>query len=204
MKIFRLLIVPAVVLSLAILACAAPSFSMPSLATATARAALTATVGAGGDYSLSNGLTIGSLKTVQAAGDANAPTLESLAKETYKPEELSQAGHTYTFTINLDKEQTLLWQTNWCTTTTAILQDNLQHMRIKFTADDQVIDDGHIVYFDARNGDQYCRFFLVAVSNWPKGTTVLTIDVTFTQKVNDGMSDYPQGTHTYKYSVTLK
>jgi len=205
MKASRLFVVPFIILSLAALACASlPSFTIPSLSTATARAALTATVEAGGDYALSSGLTIGSEKTLQAAIDAQAPLLENFAKETYQPEELSQAGHTYTYTVTLDKEQTVIWQTNWCTNSADILQQNLDHLQLRFTADKQVIDSSHIGMIDTRSGDLYCRYFTVALSNWPKGETVLTIEVNFTDKINDGMSDYPKGLHTYKYTVTLK
>ena len=96
MKISRLLIVPVVVFSLAALACASlPSFTIPSLSTATARAALTATVAAGGPITLKSGLQVESTDKLQAALDGGqTPALESLAKETYTSAELSQAGHT--------------------------------------------------------------------------------------------------------------
>ena len=205
MKPFRLLLAPVLLAGFAALACASlPNFTVPSLSTATARAARTATIQAGGDYTLDSGLTVGALATLEKAVGANAPILESLAKEQYTSEELSQAGHTYTFTVALDKDQTLLWQTNWCTTTEAALKQNLDHMRVKFMAGDEVIYPGHIGAFQTRSGDLYCAYFMVSVSGWPKGESVLTIDVTFTDKINDGIADYPRGTHTYKYTVTLK
>lgn len=205
MKPFRLLLAPVLLASFAALACASlPNFTIPSLSTATARAARTATVAAGGDYSLDSGLTVGSPATLEKAVDADAPMLESLAKEEYKSEELSQAGHTYPFSVALEKDQTLLWQTNWCTTTEAALKQNFDHIRVRFMAGDEAIDPGHIGVIQTRSGDLYCAYFIVSVFGWPKGETVLSIDVTFTDKINDGIADYPEGTHTYKYTVTLK
>jgi hypothetical protein len=205
MKLIRQLSGPICILSLLALACGSlPNFTIPSLATATARAALTATVEGGGDYQLSSGLVVGSAATREKAIDDKAPLLENLATETYQSAELSQAGHTYTFTITLDKEQTLLWQTNWCTTTEDTLKQNLDHIQLQFKADGELIDPGHIGTYQTRNDDLYCAYAIVALSNWPKGDTVLTIDVDFTESINDGLSDYPKGTHTYKYTVTLK
>ncbi len=205
MKHLRHLLFPFSLISLMALACGGlPDFTIPSLATATARAALTATVEAGGDYQLSSGLTIGSHETLEKAIDAQAPVLESLATETYQGEELSQPGQTYTFTIALEEEQTLLWQTNWCTTSADILKQNFEHIQLQFTANDEIIDYGHIGIIETRNEDLYCAHFIVALSNWPQGETVLAIDIAFTEDINDGMGDYPKGTHTYKYTVTMK
>jgi len=190
---------------LAILACASfPNLAIPSLSTATARAALTATVAAGGDYHTGSGLLIGSLDTTEKAVEAQAPFLESLAKEQYDAADLSQAGQTYSYTISLAKEQTLIWQTNWCTTTEEILNQNMEHIHLQFTVNGEFVDPGHIGIAQNRSGDLYCAYFLASVSEWPQGTTVLKTDITFTDPINDGQSDYPKGTHTYQYTVTLK
>jgi len=207
MKRIRFLLFPFSLFGLLALACASlPGFTIPSLATATARAALTATVEGGGDYQLSSGLTVGSKDTLEKALDpkVKTPLLESLAAERYTGEELSQAGQTYAFTIALEKEQLLLWQTNWCATSADILKQNFDHIQLKFTADGEVIDPGHVGIVQTRSGDLYCAYFIVALSTWPQGDTVLTIDVTFTDVINDGIGDYPKGTHTYKYTVTKK
>lgn len=186
-------------------ACASlPKFTIPSLATATARAAATATVSAGGDYQIDSGLTIGSLDTTEKALNDNAPVLESLSEEQYDPSELSQAGETYKHTIALEEEQTLIWQNGWCTTTQELLDQNLEHIRIRFTVNGETVDPHHIGVVRTRSGDLYCALFLLSVYNWPKGTTQLETEVTFTEKISDGMADYPEGTHTYQYNVTLK
>lgn len=193
------------ILSAAALACASfPNLTIPSLSTATARAGLTATVESGGDYPTSSGLIIGSLETSEKAIDESAPFIESLASEQYETTELSQAGQTYVYTINLDEETTLIWQTNWCTTTEEILNQNMEHIRIHFTVNGETVDPGHIGIIQTRGGDLYCAYFIASLYNWPQDTTVLKIDITFTEDLNDGLGDYPAGTHTYQYNVTLK
>jgi hypothetical protein len=201
--VFRALAV--IPLLFAVLACASlPNFTIHSLATATARAALTATVEGGGDYQTSDGLIIGSLATTEKAINDNAPFLEGLAEEQYTTEELSQAGNTYVYTINLAEEQTMIWQTNWCTTTEEILNQNLEHFQLQFTVNGEMVDPGHIAVVQTRSDDLYCAYFLASLSNWPQGTTVLKIDIGFTEPINDGMADYPAGIHTYQYTVTLE
>jgi hypothetical protein len=206
MKVFRLAIVPVLVSSLAALACAGgPGFVIPALATQTARAQLTSVVAAGGAYPLDNGLTIDSTETTQKAIDGGTVlALESLAKERYQATELSRAGHTYAYTITLDKDRQLLWQTSWCTTTAEGLKQNLSHLHVVFRAGRQTVEPGHIATFTARNGDLYCALAMVSVSGWPQGKTVLDTDVTFDAPINDGLADYPKGTHTYEYTVTRK
>jgi hypothetical protein len=192
-------------LMLAVLACASfPNLTIPSLATATARAALTATVQGGGDYQTPEGLLIGSYDTTEKAINDNAPYLEALAEERYDTADLSQAGETYVYTINLPEEQTLIWQTNWCTTTEELLNQNMEHFQLQFTVNGDQVDPGHIAIYEARSDDLYCAYFFASLSNWPQGTTVLNIDIAFTEPINDGMADYPEGIHTYKYVVTLE
>jgi hypothetical protein len=197
-----LLIISAV--GLAALACA----SLPALSTrsqATATPSVTATpAGAETDLQLGSGLIVGSLQTTNRALSAGAPFLESLAKEQYDSAELSKAGKTYTYTVAVRGEQTLIWQTNWCTTTEDILKQNLEHIQVEFVADGEVIDPGHIAVIQVPgNSDLVCTYFIASVSQWPEGDTLLEINVTFTEAINDGLGDYAQGTHTYRYEVNF-
>ncbi|MBM4422999.1 MAG: hypothetical protein FJ030_06345 [Chloroflexi bacterium] len=204
MKTSRVLLVVILIAALAALACASlPNFTIPSLATATARAALTVTVQAGGPMTFEDGPTVGALDELETALNSDTAFLDSLSKEQYDSAELSQAGETYTHTIDLPEEQPLIWQTNWCTTTEDILNQNLERMGIEFVVNGQTLDPSHIAAFTTRGGDLYCAYFMALVYDWPSGTTTLEIHVTFEEKINDGMADYPKGTHTYQYNVTL-
>jgi hypothetical protein len=180
------------------------NITIPSLVTATARAAGTATAAAGKDYETESGLRIGSSERTEQALAENTPLLEALAEEQYESSELSQAGQAYPYTITLEEEQTLIWQNGWCTTTEALLDQNLEQIRIRFLVEDEMIDPGHILAVKTRNDDLYCAIFLISVYGWPAGTTRLQVDVAFLEKINDGIADYPEGTHSYQYEVTLK
>jgi len=202
MKPYHFLFVIGLTLGFAMLACAGlPGLNAES-SPATATLAATATpAGAETDLQLSSGLVIGSLPTTHRALSAGAPVLEGLAKEQYDTAELSQAGETYTYTIALRGEQTLVWQTNWCTTTEEILKQNLDHMRIEFIADGETIEPDYIATLQVPSETLVCAYFIASVSSWPEGAMVLEINVTFTEAINDGLGDYAKGTHTYRYEI---
>jgi hypothetical protein len=148
-------------------------------------------------------LTFATPEEAQAAVTAGARFLEALAPETYDADELSQAGQTYTYTINLRRIEPLIWGNGWCATTQAILQENFRSIRITFTADDKTVDDELIQVVDSQSGaDLFCRTYYLVVTNWPRGETILKNEVTFTRRINDGMADYAAGSHTYLYRVT--
>jgi len=198
----------AFVLGFAGLACASlPNVPLPGQAAATPAATATPTAAPTldpeRDYELASGLTIGSLSTTDRALDQQAPLLEVYAEEQYDPANLSQAGETYPYTMALNNEQVVIWQTNWCTTTADLLEQNVERIRVKFRANEEVVDPNHLSVIQIRSGDLYCAYFITSLYNWPEGKTVLEIDVTFTEAINDGIADYPAGTHTYRYEVTF-
>ncbi len=148
-------------------------------------------------------LTFATPEEAQAAVTAGARFLEALAPETYDADELSQAGQTYTYTVNLRRVEPLIWSNGWCATTQAILQENFRSIRITFTANDKAVDDRLIQVVDSQSGaDLFCRTYYLVVTNWPRGETILKNEVTFTRRINDGMADYAAGSHTYLYRVT--
>jgi hypothetical protein len=194
------------VLSLTALACnSISSLQPPSLQTLQARTAVTQTAEVLGDLTLESGLVIGSPNTTEDFLQNNQEVLllESLAEEQYQPEELSLAGQTYDYTIQLDQEQVFLWGSNWCTTTDQLLRDNFKHITLEFSVEDTPIPTNQFLVWDNTLDDMQCRFYYTRVENWPSGTTHLQIKITFDQAINDGKSDFPAGTHTYRYAVTL-
>lgn len=156
------------------------------------------------DLHLKSGLVIGSPSTTQALLEKgeNLQLLEGLAKEQYDPKELSQAGKTYTYTIQLDKEQSFLWGSNWCATTEEILRDNFQHISFEFSVEDTLIAPSQFLGWETTLDNMPCRLYYTVVQGWPSGTTHLQVKVTFDQLINDGNSDFPAGTHYYRYAVT--
>jgi len=194
------------VLSLAALACNSVSSLQPaSIQTLQARTAITQTAEVLGDLTLKSGLVIGSPSTTQTLLEQGTEIqlLEFLAQEQYSETELSQAGHTYDFTIELDQEQAFLWGSNWCATTENLLRDNFKHITFEFSIEDTPIPANQFLIWDNTLDEMHCRFYYTVVREWPSDTTNLQIKITFDQIINDGKADFPAGTHYYRYAVTL-
>jgi len=156
------------------------------------------------DLHLESGLVIDAPSNTQALlqKGTQIQILESLATEQYDPKTLSLAGHTYTYTIKLNQEQSFLWGSNWCATTDQIRQDNFNHITFEFSVDDTPVPVTQFLIWEGQLNNQSCRFYYTVVRNWPTGATHLQIKVTFDQLINDGTSDFPAGTHYYRYTVT--
>lgn len=197
-----------VVLALAALACAptVSSFKPPSMATLEARQQATATVAAVTDLKIKGAPVIASPATTQAKITNDTSYLEAFATEKYDSTELSQAGKTYTYTVALTKDQDALFGTSWCTTTKMLLVDNWSHITLKFIVNDTPVDNSQftIVENESQQDNLICRYYYTLLYDWPEGQHTLLIKMTFDEKINDGLSDYPAGTHTYEYDVTVK
>lgn len=139
---------------------------------------------------------------VQEQGDS-LQFIEAFATEQYTAEELSQAGHTYTYTLRLERDTTVVWGTNWCTTTPELLTENWDHISLEFSVNGAAIPLQQFGVLEVQSGDMYCRHFLTTLSEWPAGETALETRVTFDTEINDGLSNYPAGTHVYHYTVTV-
>jgi len=155
------------------------------------------------DLKLGSGLIIGTAASGKKAFDQQAKQLEELAKETYKPEELSQMGKTFTYTIPLDGEQRLLWGWGWCASSSAALDENYQHIKLDFTADGKKIDLAQFAEIPQTGSGLFCKMYYTVVYHWPSGDTKLQTVVTFDAKINDGTADYPAGKQTFDYTVSL-
>ena len=145
---------------------------------------------------------IGSPRETRVALSEQVSELSQLAPEQYDAEALAQVGRTFTYTVSLDEIQELIWVYGWCATTRNILEQNLEHMTIEFLANDTVVDARQLYVFDGQSQDLECRFHTAVVYDWPTGTTTLETHVTFNEKINDGLSDYPEGAQILLYTVT--
>jgi len=150
-------------------------------------------------------LTFGTLDETAQAIDEQTQTLEAFAPESYTTEEMSQAGQTYRFTVSLAEDEPAVWATNWCASTQEILDQNFEHIQIGFFVNGESIDASQILVGEWGGQDGLrCRGFFILVAHWPTGATELTTRITFDEPLNDGMGDYPAGTHEYLYEVTVK
>lgn len=149
---------------------------------------------------------IGNASRSEAALQAGAAYLEDKARETYADDELSQVGKTYTYTVPISESETLLWMNGWCASTAEILAENYQHIRLEFSLNGEGVPLDQLTPLETKPPDteNYCRLHYTALSDWPAGEHHLSVEVTFDQAINDGASDYPAGTHVYKYIVYVK
>ncbi|MGH2522206.1 MAG: hypothetical protein ACRDH2_06855 [Anaerolineales bacterium] len=158
-----------------------------------------------GELQFESGLTLGSLAEAEAALQAGTNTLESLANERYAEDELSQAGRTYTYTTTLARSLDLIWLNGWCTTTEALLRENYQHITLEFLVGDTPVDLEQFAVLEGQSASGlYCRAYYTVITSWPSGETRLTSRVTFAEPINDGLADYPAGTHEYVYDVSVR
>lgn len=129
--------------------------------------------------------------------------LEDLARENYQSSDYSKPG-TLTFTVPLLKDESLVWMYAWCTTTTDILNQNFQNIKLKFMLDGVEVPLDSLANEDLENNGQQCRLYYTALSDWPAGEHHLSITATFARSINDGTSDYVAGDYVMEYDVFVK
>lgn len=144
---------------------------------------------------------IASLSEAETAFQAQTPWLEDLAAESY--EITSQAGETYTYTITMDRSRDVMWVYGWCATTKELLAQNWDHISLVFTLDGKEVPLDSFVRLEDNFDEMECRLYYTLLSDWPGGEHLLTTEVTFTTTINDGLDDYPAGTHVYEYRVSV-
>ncbi len=152
----------------------------------------------------SGGPTLGTARETRVALAAGAPGVEDLAAETYTSDEVNQVGARLTYTIALEGAETqLLWGYGWCATTRAILDQNMEQLRVDFLVNGQSVDQTQFDVVDSQSSDGLeCHSARVVVYDWPSGVTTLETRITFLEAINDGMGDYPAGDQVFTYVVT--
>ena len=138
----------------------------------------------------------------EAAFEAQTPWLQELAPETY--DLTSQAGETYTYTIEMDRSQEVMWVYGWCTVTQEQLAQNWENISLVFTLDGDSIPLDSFVRLEDKFGDLECRMHYALLADWPSGEHQLTTEVTFATAINDGLDDFPAGTHIFEYQVHVE
>ena len=130
--------------------------------------------------------------------------LENIASAIPDMPEVNQPGDVYIYEIQLDKPEPLLWSYGWCTTTQTILKENFTHIQIEFNINAEPVSTDHFLIQDENRDDgSPCRNYTATINEWPKGQHQLEVRVTFTQPTDDGWNLYPEGTHIFKYIVTV-
>ena len=138
----------------------------------------------------------------EAAFEAQTPWLQELAPETY--DLTSQEGETYTYTIEMDRSQEVMWVYGWCTVTQEQLAQNWENISLVFTLDGESVPLDSFVRLEDKFGDLECRMHYALLADWPSGEHQLTTEVTFATAINDGLDDFPAGTHIFEYRVHVE
>ncbi|MFN8428077.1 MAG: S41 family peptidase [Anaerolineales bacterium] len=146
---------------------------------------------------------VASAEEAAAAFRGGDKFLEDLARENYQSADYAKPG-TLVFTVPLLKDQSLVWLYAWCTTTTEVLSQNFQNIKLKFMLDGEEIPLDQLATEDLENGGQQCRLYYTALSGWPAGEHHLSITATFARSINDGTSDYEAGDYVLEYDVFVK
>jgi len=146
---------------------------------------------------------LGTVADVQKGIDSGLSYLEDLALVTPDTPDVNQPGDVYIYEIQLDQSKPVMWSYGWCTTTQAILKENLTHMQIEFIVNEEPVSTDHILLHDTTRDDgSPCHDYTATINQWSKGRHQLEVQVTFTKPTNDGWNLYPEGTHVFKYFVT--
>ena len=129
--------------------------------------------------------------------------LEDLAREEYDSAEFAVPG-TLTYTVPLQKEETLIWMYAWCASTKEVLDQNFENIEVKFSLDGKDVALDKFKQEDLENSGQWCRLYYTALSKWPGGEHKIKITATFTASINDGTADYEAGDYILDYNVYVK
>jgi hypothetical protein len=130
--------------------------------------------------------------------------LQALAKEQYSETDSSKPG-TLTYTVNVTDNLPVYFVYGWCAVDDKTLQANFQHITVKLYFNDVELGKDVVQNLTYTTQDNlHCLDYGVLMSDWPDGQYKLKAVATFSDKINDGMSDYPAGDYIFEYNVTVK
>lgn len=132
------------------------------------------------------------------------PTLRSLAEESYSYEERNRVGNRLTYTVTLKENDRALVNYGWCATTKEILENNLSNMKLTFTIEGQEIDPSLVFGQYTTEDALECHTQYLLLKDWAPGRYTLTQTTTLVKAIHDGESEFPAGTFTTIYDVTVK
>jgi len=142
---------------------------------------------------------------ILALKDKNIKDLKSYASYLPNLPEINTPGDVYFYGVRLDSSRPALWNYLWCTSTTKILDQNFDQMKVDFFVNEKPVSPFAILARDSQKSRIYfCRTHYALITSWPPGIHKLEIKVTFVHPTDDGWNRYPAGTHTFQYLVTVK
>jgi hypothetical protein len=115
----------------------------------------------------------------------------------------SPGTRSFTGTVELGHEY--LWTLKWCTLSRPVLDDNLRHIALTYTLNDDIVPQNAVYNYYGDESGWSCYYWMTLVGGWRSGdrTRLRAIRI-FDTEINDGQSSYPAGTYVYELVVTVK
>jgi hypothetical protein len=105
--------------------------------------------------------------------------------------------------VSISATQPVVVQQGWCAASTAILEENFEHIELTFEADGEMVDPDSLYMEDYNEEDMFCRSYLGIIRAWPLGEHVIIYYMTFDAPINDGWGDYPAGQYIDQFVITV-
>ena len=145
-----------------------------------------------------NGLVMDRAVGVTDSGDM----LDGFAAESYGPDDWGQMNRTFTNTITLHEERSMVFVMGWCTDTPERMKETLPTKQFTFSVDGKEIPMEQLRVLESGSPDHICHSWQARFSNWPQGETNIAIDITYSAAISDGFgTDYQPGTQKWLYVV---
>jgi hypothetical protein len=131
--------------------------------------------------------------------DTSYPTLADLAPGW----EDSTIPATRSYSLTVSQNTPITIYLGWCTTTSTLLQDNIQHMSWSLVVDDLPVNLDGLFLWNDQESDRICRSSVGLIRQWTDSQHKIVTTMTISQKINDGWDDYPPGNYVEVYEVTV-
>lgn len=146
---------------------------------------------------------VASAGEAESALSSGANFLEDLAREQYTEADYAVPG-VLTYTVALNRSETLIWGYAWCAQDTPTLDQNFSQIELKFNLSGREIPTEQFATFDVASGGLQCRLIYAALSEWKGGEHRLSTTAVFKSAVDDGSAEYEAGNYIYEYAVYVK
>jgi hypothetical protein len=154
-------------------------------------------------YVSGNSIHIGSTQEAEEAVAQNTFDLEYRVNEERYFFTAKDVGQAVNYTADLGNEEGVIWSLVWCADSKDRLKNNLENMSLDFSINEKTVDQNKLTWSNFNNNDNACAAAYLYLDKWPEGSHNLVQRYTFKTQINDGTEDYPAGTITYNYAVTV-
>jgi hypothetical protein len=128
------------------------------------------------------------------------PVLQQLVPDWKNP----SAPVTNTYSLSLPYTQPVILSTGWCTSTQALLDQNLQHIQYIFEVDGKTVSMSQFAKSNQNSTNGFCQQTSGLIRAWPTGSHTIKIMMRVDEKINDGWNDYAAGDYVEEYKITTK